>query len=344
MEAWRDAAARLAALALAICSLRAADDFLAAAAAGDSVESAVKAVFVDVVEALDAKVPEREVADDVCEADDTFLEVSEAALLSRDDMDGFLNSPATGALARVGRAANVFAPYFSAGMPCVSLSGLGVFDRVMRGFPGDFRVPDIRSVPPRCGVFANGVWRDLMLSRPLDGVPSMVVRGLRYVLVEARKFGVLSSGPELELGLLFGLEDGLKENDPPALEPGRWLDPGRWLEPGRLEPGREDGLFFADSVSKNMDPLLFRAGDEGSWARVSIVLSDSDILVFNGRGLRALFPQSSSVALTGSSLSLSKLGSSGKLSGVLDVGVVDGGCPMELLILERPGVPPLVDL
>lgn len=65
-----------------------------------------------------------------------------------------------------------------------------------------------------------------MLSR-LDDVPSMVVRGFRYVLVEARKFGVLSSGPELELGLLFGLEDGLKENEPPALEPGRGLDPGR---------------------------------------------------------------------------------------------------------------------
>lgn len=120
-------------------------------------ESTVKAVFEDAVEALDAKVPEREVADDVCEADDTFLGVSEAALLSRDDMDGFLKSPATGALARVGRAANVFAPYFNAGMPCVGLSGLGVFDRVMRELPGDFLVPDIRSVSPRCGVFANGV-------------------------------------------------------------------------------------------------------------------------------------------------------------------------------------------
>lgn len=77
------------------------------------------------------------------------------------------------------------------------------------------------------------------------------------MLVDARKLGVASSGPELELGLLLDREEGLKEIDPPALEPGR-------LEPPSREDGREDCLFFADSVSKNNDPLLLRAGDDGN--------------------------------------------------------------------------------
>lgn len=74
MEACWDAAARLAALALAICSLNAADDFLAVAAVGDSVGSAVTVVLDDVTEALEPNVPEREVAVEANEAPDTFLE------------------------------------------------------------------------------------------------------------------------------------------------------------------------------------------------------------------------------------------------------------------------------
>lgn len=48
----------------------------------------------------------------------------------------------------------------------------------------------------------------------------MVESGFRYVFVEARKLGVLSSGPELDPGLLLGREEA--PNEP-------WL----WLEPGR---------------------------------------------------------------------------------------------------------------
>lgn len=175
MDACLDtAAARLAAFAFAICSLSAAEDFRAVAAAGDTVDSAVMVVLVsEVTEAPDLKVPEREVADDVCEADDTFLGVSEAPLLLRDGRDGFLRRPVTGALALVGRAANVFAPYFKDGVACAGagLSGLGVFERDIRELPGDFRVPDTLVVVPPKGVLDNGVWKDPMLRRPLEGVP-----------------------------------------------------------------------------------------------------------------------------------------------------------------------------
>lgn len=73
MEACWDAAARLAALALAICSLNAADDFLAVAAAGDSLESAITVESGDIFEALEATAPGREVADEANEAPDTLL-------------------------------------------------------------------------------------------------------------------------------------------------------------------------------------------------------------------------------------------------------------------------------
>jgi hypothetical protein len=128
------------------------------------------------------------------------------------------------------------------------------------------------------------------------------------VLAEARELGVPSSGPELELGLLLDREGGLKETDPPALEPGR-LDPSR-------DDGRDGCLFFADSVSKNNDPLLLSAGDDGIWASVSIVLSDSDNLPFSGRGWTALVPHSSSVARTGLSHDLPKEDSSGESSAI----------------------------
>lgn len=160
----------------------------------------------------------------------------------------------------------------------------------MRECPGNFDIAEPRNVSPVLG-FPDGVRRDRILPLPLDGVPSIVVSGLRYVLVEARKLGVPSSGPELELGLLFDREDGLKEVGPPALEPGR-------LDPPSRDDGRDGSLFFADSVSKNKDPLLLRAGDDGNCESVSIARSDRDNLPFSGRRLTALVPHSSSVVGT----------------------------------------------
>lgn len=219
-ETWRDAATRFAAFALAICSLKAADDFLLEATEGDSAESIVSAVFVDVLEAPEGFVSE--VAEDLWEAEDAFLGVCAGALLSSAVMDGFLNSPVMDCLGFTGRAASVFEPYFDAGVPFARLSGLGVLDRgTSGGFGGVALAAKARKVPFWID-FVNGGLRDRIF-RPRDGVPSMVDKGFLYVLVEARKLGVLSSGPELELGLLFGREDGLNENEPSE----RWLDPGR---------------------------------------------------------------------------------------------------------------------
>jgi hypothetical protein len=113
-------------------------------------------VFVDITEASEANVPEREVADEANEALDTFLVPGLVTCLSSEGTDGFLNSPATGALIPVGRAATVLAPYFNDGIPCAGLSGLGVRDRVVREFPGRFLVAEPRNVPPIL-VFPDGV-------------------------------------------------------------------------------------------------------------------------------------------------------------------------------------------
>lgn len=112
------------------------------------------------------------------------------------------------------------------------------------------------------------------------------------MFVEARKLGVVSSGPELDPGLLLGREEARNE-------PWLWLDPGRWLEPGRLDPERETGLFCAESGSKNADPCLFRAGDDGNWASVSKVLSASDNLGLGAGRVSVEAPQSASVAFSG---------------------------------------------
>lgn len=72
------AAARLAALAFAICSRSAEDVFLYACPG--SVESAVSVVFADATDGAEELVPSPEVADDPRDGIDAFLSASEAAV------------------------------------------------------------------------------------------------------------------------------------------------------------------------------------------------------------------------------------------------------------------------
>ncbi len=69
----------------------------------------------------------------------------------------------------------------------------------------------------------------------------MVVRVFLYV-VGARKRAPLSSGPELELGLLPALDDG-------RFDPSDW-----WPDPGR-EPGRDPRLPGLDNVCALDEPV-----------------------------------------------------------------------------------------
>ena len=165
----------MAALAFAICSLNAAEDFLLDATDGDTDESAVGAVLADVVEALEGFASD--VADDLCDAVDTFLGASPDLLPSSLDIDGFLNSPVTVGFALMGRAASVFEPYCKGGIPCDCRSGLGVLDLWRRGVPDGVALLAKGRVVAPCGVLATGALRDLMFSRPLGGVPWMVERG-----------------------------------------------------------------------------------------------------------------------------------------------------------------------
>lgn len=74
-----------------------------------------------------------------------------------------------------------------------------------------------------------------------------------------------------------------------------------------------------------------------------MVLSDSDSLGFNEKGLTALLPHSSSVVSTGGSLGFSISDSSLILSAVLAEAVVVAGKPIGFLRPEeRPMVPPVV--
>jgi hypothetical protein len=128
-DIWLDTAL-LAALALAICSRRAADVFLADSDAGS--ESAVIPVPAEVTETLEGIVPSPDVAEEPRDADDTFLGVSVVAGLFSVGIDGFLNSPLIdGRL--VGLAARVLAPNLDMETSCPCFSGLGVLDRGMAG-------------------------------------------------------------------------------------------------------------------------------------------------------------------------------------------------------------------
>jgi len=122
---------------------------------------------------------------------------------------------------------------------------------------------DFRSV----GVLAAGIdpWRDC-------GVPSMVANGALYALVDDLNVGSLRfSTPALEPGRLVAREDALPETEPSEL----------WLEPGReaLLLGR------ARSWSKKDEDFLLRAGDDGMFAKVSMVRSESEGRGLNERGL-----------------------------------------------------------
>ena len=122
-------AALFAALALAICSRRAADDFLGVWTGASSIESTVIAVAaLEVVEALDRSRPSFDVVEDFAEARDTFLTglivMSESSAEFIADRDGFLNSPFTDARGLSGRAATVLEPYFG-NVVCAGFSGLG---------------------------------------------------------------------------------------------------------------------------------------------------------------------------------------------------------------------------
>lgn len=68
----------------------------------------VSAVLVDVVDAFDAFVPSQEVAEDLCEAEDTFLGVPTAPFLSSVGIDGFLKRPLSEGLGLTERVAIVF--------------------------------------------------------------------------------------------------------------------------------------------------------------------------------------------------------------------------------------------
>jgi hypothetical protein len=90
-----------------------------------------------------------------------------------------LNNPVTEGRDLIGRAASVFEAYFKGGVSFACLSGLGVLDLCTRGvLDNTALVAEVR-MEELCGVFTAGVLRDLTLTRPRDGVPSMVERGFR---------------------------------------------------------------------------------------------------------------------------------------------------------------------
>lgn len=194
-------------MAFAICSRSAADDFLLEDTGDATTESAVSAVWADVVDTLDGFVPDEDVIEDLCELADTFLGVPGAALAPSAGTDGFLNRPLSEGLDPTGRVARVFDPNREVGTSCARFSGLGVLDRpspMVAG--GGILLVEPRVAPPRLD--CEGVLKGLRLARPLVGVPSMVESGFLYVLVDARKLIALSSMPELEPGLLLG-RDGV---------------------------------------------------------------------------------------------------------------------------------------
>lgn len=170
-KAWCDAA-RLAAFAFAICSRRAADDFLLVAPGGEPADSTVGAV--DVGEALDGLVSSAEVVEDLWDAREAFREAPAGVDLSRVGIEGFLKRPVTDGLAFAGLEATVFDPYRPVGTGSGRFSGLGVLDRVEALPGGGWTLLVDRTVPP--GVTrVEGVFRGVRLARPRTGVPSMVL-------------------------------------------------------------------------------------------------------------------------------------------------------------------------
>lgn len=158
--------ARLAALAFAICSRRAADDLRVEGGVPGSAESPVKAVLVDaIVEALDGIVPSQEVFDELPEA--RFAPCKEDWLSA--GRDGFLKRPLTGALGLVGRVANDLEFAFGGGM--LGLPGLGLLAAESdESLEAGLRAPwvDIRE---------PGVLAPEITEVRFCGVPLIVLRG-----------------------------------------------------------------------------------------------------------------------------------------------------------------------
>ena len=200
------AAARLAALALAICSRRAEDAFLYVWPG--SGESEVIAVFADETDGLGACVPSPDVADDPREAVDSFLGASVAVFAGT---CGFLNKPLIDGRF-VGRgAANVLAPDLGTGTSGARFPGLGVLERGAEIALGG-GIPCIEARTD-LGVIFDGVWNDWILLLLRKGVPSMGESVLLYAPICDRKLETLSSKPELEPGLLPVLDCPLDPSD-----------------------------------------------------------------------------------------------------------------------------------
>lgn len=120
----------LAAFAFAICSLRAAEDFLKVAAGAGSFVSTV--VAVDVGEGPDWTVSSPEVVDDLCEISDVLRETLEGVAptfwWSGARAGGFLNNPLSDGRCLGGLKGIVFAiGLFSFDWTCC-FSGLGVLE------------------------------------------------------------------------------------------------------------------------------------------------------------------------------------------------------------------------
>ena len=176
-------AALFAALALAICSRRADEDFRAEGA-GTSIESVVRAVLVEAFEAPEPAAPSQDVADDPRDAEETFLGVLAAGFLSGADIDGFL-SPLSEGFDRTDRSAAVLDPNLGVGISWRGFSGLGVVSRAMPLILGDW-VWALGLAGPR-RVDLEGVFCRPTSKRSREGVPSMVGIGAFLSGLEAER-------------------------------------------------------------------------------------------------------------------------------------------------------------
>lgn len=193
-------AARFVALALAICSRRAAD-VLRWLGSGDA--ASVGAVLDDVVELLEGIVPSHEVAE---ESREGFRVASElAATRSIAGKEGFLKSPPTELRGLDGRLATVLEPNLGGSAPCVFLAGLGlrVSPGVARLVEGNFdaEVSDGREAVLR----TTGVFAVCPKEALVRGVPSIVDKGALNALVDPRRLE--SSFPPLDPGRLSAREE-----------------------------------------------------------------------------------------------------------------------------------------
>ncbi len=159
--------ARLAALALAIWSRKAADELLYARPG--SVESDVIPVLADATEGLEALVPSYEATDDPRETNDAFLGVSAAAVFFSAGADGFFNKPTDGRLLK-GLGARVLEADLGTGISGTRFSGLGLRDRGTETvLGGGIPYMDVRGCLADV-VFAEDVWNDWMLFLLRSGV------------------------------------------------------------------------------------------------------------------------------------------------------------------------------